>query len=397
MSSVIEHFLDKLDSSRVELDKANKRIAEIMDLKQKGYSKKAIDRRIPGPDSVKDFLVDVATARLKCSTRYSKWEFLWLDSYSAMYATPEIVGTYRAGRLRGRKILDIGCGAGLQAVMFSEESDTTGIEVDPIRYRLAKLNRRVYGAINLKLISGRYPEILKGVRIDDGWIIFSDPLRPHISSGASMKDLSPSPLDLVKNFSGKTSNFIFDLPPRMSPGAVPFEGELEYISIDGRVTRLTYYSSSISKSKRRAVLLPRKIVLFGDPAAVQIEKSNQISEAIVVPDPSVVRAELLGKIPGIMEFRLVHMDDRRMVLTGKPPGKDFPGEAYNVVEKSSLSDIVPKLKSLSAGKVFFRFAIQTEEYYRLKNMIERELTGDEEYYIFKDDEQMIITKKLELQ
>ena len=395
MGQSIEQYLERLESSREDLGKANGRIEAIIELKRTGYSRNAIKNRIQGSALVNDFLLEVSEARMRCISRYSMWRGLWLDSYSAMYATPEMVGKYRAGRLKGYEVVDIGCGAGLQAIMFSMVNTTTGIEPDAIRYRLARLNRMVYGAENLHLVNGRFPDVNRTVDVHSGSVVFSDPLRPHRSSIAKLSELLPDPEAIVNKLSGKTEHFVFDLPPMMSIQNFPFPGELEYISTNGSVSRLTYYSSSFSDVKRRAVILPDMKVISGDPENVNLKVADAPGDLILLPDQSVIRAGLLSRVTGIENLALVQKDGRRMVLTGKDiDGKSFPGEIYQVAGQCTRPDLVAKLKSLYAGKVFFRFPIQTEAYYELKNQIERELNGELEYYIFKREEELIITRRL---
>ena len=395
MGQSIERYLERLEGSAAELAKANSRIEAIIELKRKGYSRSAIRDRIPGSAFVNDFLLEVSEARMRCASRYSRWRWLWLDSYSSMYATPEMVGNYRAERLKGYEIVDIGCGAGLQAIMFAMSTPTTGIEADPLRYRLARLNRSVYGANDLRLVRGRFPDAMRNLSIPSGTVLFSDPLRPHKSSVARLSELSPDPGAIVNQLSGKTDSFVFDLPPMMSIRNFPFPGELEYISTNGSVSRLTYYSSPLSDTMRRAVILPDMKVISGAPGDVDLDPADVPRDLILLPDQSVVKAELLWKIPGIEDLGLVQKDERRMILTGNDiDTRSFPGEIYQVTGQCNRSDLVSKLKGLSAGRVFFRFPMQTDAYYTLKNQIERELNGDREYYIFMQEDRLIIARKL---
>ncbi|MEK6845250.1 MAG: class I SAM-dependent methyltransferase, partial [Nanoarchaeota archaeon] len=73
------------------------------------------------------------------------WEYLLADKYSLSYATPQKFGAHRAERISDlfpdMKIADVSCGVGGQLLELGKAGiETIGLEKDPLRYALAKIN-----------------------------------------------------------------------------------------------------------------------------------------------------------------------------------------------------------------------------------------------------------------
>ena len=73
--------------------------------------------------------------------------YFLIDDYSLQYATPTRYGTHRAEqiyRLYGKKaVADISCGVGAQLLALAKKTKAAGIEKDPTRYWLCKINLEI--------------------------------------------------------------------------------------------------------------------------------------------------------------------------------------------------------------------------------------------------------------
>ncbi|MEK6938081.1 MAG: hypothetical protein AABX04_03480 [Nanoarchaeota archaeon] len=71
-------------------------------------------------------------------------DFMLLDEYSLSYSTPQKFGLYRARKIAAtfpeEKVVDISCGAGAQLIELCKECSAIGIEKEPIRFWLARIN-----------------------------------------------------------------------------------------------------------------------------------------------------------------------------------------------------------------------------------------------------------------
>lgn len=384
----IEKLLEKLYTSESYYKSVDEEINEIAAKIHLGYGPEKINRD-RNPEF--KYLFEFAKSRIRVSRKFSQAAHLFLDYYSSLYSTPEIVGKYRANRLKGRYIIDAGSGAGMQDIMFSLSSDVSGIEINRSRYLMSMLNRKPYGS-DANFLCEDFFDYNGDF---NGKIIFSDPLRPQNSREKVFSQLSPDPVDIVKGRQG-ISGYAIDLPPHMKWENIPLEGEKEYISVNGNLNRLTLYSPSLSVGKATAVLLPENRVISGKPEEFQhsIESVLKNMEYLFVPDISVLSAGLLNKVID-PDWKLIYSDSRRSVFSGNSIYEQFAGKQYAILDYSASLDILPKLKKFDAGKIYFRFSMQPEETYRYKNKIEPELTGKKNIYIFKSDKKYIITEELE--
>lgn len=89
MSKHLEKILERAVYDEAFRNKLNSQIE---------YAIQQIDRGVSVPDSV---VSEFARARIRVRKKYSKWDKLFFDKYSAMYSTPENIGRYRASRITG--------------------------------------------------------------------------------------------------------------------------------------------------------------------------------------------------------------------------------------------------------------------------------------------------------
>ena len=89
------------------------------------------------------------------------------------------------------------------------------------------------------------------------------------------------------------------------------------------------------------------------------------------------------------------MDSKRYVFTGNENIKKFFGKNYNILSVTDKNNILKELKKLNANKIFLRFNIDTDEYYKIKNDIDKSLLGDKNIFIFKNFNSYILTELIE--
>lgn len=388
--------LDELYRDREKLDSANEYIDNIVESLRSGHDEQKIRNNLGKGPIMFEGAIEVARSRLSVSGKFTKWNRLWLDSYSASYSTPEIVGLYRAGRLQSSNMVDVGCGAGMQSVFFSKTCSVTSIEVSALRATMTKLNGSVYGHSPDRVINADYANVIENLKVDEETVIFSDPLRPKTESERSLPSLIPSPLVLMKLVSGKTEKFVFDLPPQISWDNLTLEGEKEYISIGGSLNRLTLYQGDLGHSESSAVILPWNVRIRGKPSPSDFMKAGRVGRYLYVPDISLQYARLLNGVKQLGEFSLLVKDRRRFVLTSDNELEwMFPGEAFEVLDTVSESELTGTLKERNCRNAIIRFSVDPEEYYTIRRDMETDLTGEVDLYIFRVDGRYIVCSKIE--
>ena len=390
----IPEFLDMLVENANERRSVSRKINEVSDKIREGYHLK--DLKIQGlPEKLKEFIFDLARSRIRAEDKFSLGDEVWLDSYSASYSTPEIAGRYRAGRIKNRSIVDLGAGAGMQTVFFSENNDVIAVEIDPVRSRLAKLNAIAY---ERKGISIKNEDVFSfiGSSKDDFDVVFSDPLRTAGDSEKTMDSLVPNPLKILEKCDISKTDFAFDLPPLFPENNLRIGGEHEYISINGLLNRFTLYSEGLSHSRRTAVMLPQNIIIRGEKQDLRFEETGKPMRYLFLPDPALLHAGLVQQVYDVSGFKLFSMDTRRLVLTGDIlPKTSGTGEIYSVIETSNNANLKEEIEKLEPGKIIPRFAIDSNSYYDYVRKLSNPLWVGESIYLFRKDGIFCLARKIE--
>lgn len=376
-------YLKEIRNNGEARAEAEERISAIMEMIRKGLDEEAVRKIMHIERSRAHLLYEIAHARIQVSHKFSRWDRIWMDSYLARYSTPEIVCEYRSRRIQNREVIDIGSGGGIQTIFFGlSNSRSTGIEIKPERYLMADLNRKVYEANDVRFILG---DAYKAATIpmDRHTVIFSDPARPEKAAERTVSDLTPSPLVIMNLFSGRTRNFVFDLPPQIRWENIGIPGEKEYISISGEINRLTLYTGELELAESSAVILPQGVRYQGTPRKLQEPQTDEISHYIYLADPSLIKAKLLYLVTNGTDLKPVADEGRRYVMTSPVLYSKFPGEVYEVEFVCEKPEIQKSLQNAHAGRVIPRFRIEDTMYYEVRNQLEQGNSGDVDIYLFQ--------------
>ncbi len=363
-----------------------------MDKIREGKNREVISRELHLNKKISYVIYDLAMSRLKCRVKFSGYRKLWLDTYSSRYSTPEQIGLYRAERLKGNSITDIGTGAGMQAIFMAKFSRVVGVEINKPRYLMSLLNSSAYDWNPPKFNLGDFHE--NAIKRTGSQVIFSDPLRPPTEQERGMGNLSPNPAEIMDFYGSETDNFVFDLPPQLKRENIEFdEFESEYISMDGSINRFTIYMGSVRRKNFSAVMLPQMIRFESDAQEDFKEISRFPGKYLLSVDPAFIYAGLEGNISNIYDLSFLYRDKRRVVLTSDSLKENFPGEQFQILRKSSEDNLLNNLISLEAGKVIPRYN-PGEGYYEFRNNIEEKLSGKEKLYLFNFQGEILICIKL---
>ncbi|MGM0770623.1 MAG: methyltransferase domain-containing protein, partial [Halobacteriota archaeon] len=227
------------------------------------------------------------------------------DDDGLRFATPEVVASYRARRLKCKTIADISCGIGGQTIFFAKECEKVyAIEIDPVKIEFARKNCKRYNLDNVEFICGDAlsEEVIEQVpKID---VLFSDPARPPAEDKRLITSLKPGIPEVLSAYGEKTNNFAFEVPPQMTPDRITFDCEKEYLSLNGQLNRLNLYFGDIKTCERSAISLPSGERIDSNNPTAGIITTEHIGKFACEPEPSVIKAELLPELAGsMMEHR----------------------------------------------------------------------------------------------
>ena len=378
-------FLEKISKELEYKEKSSMECNMLSSLMANGYSQDALFKKYSGSINNLASKLEFAASRNSIRKKYSKYDELWLDSYSASYSTPENVGIYRSLKLKGHDIADLGSGGGMQAIFLSKNSRVTGIEINPERNLMSKLNCIPYES-DCTFILG--DATLSGEVLKDKDTIYSDPFRSRVSDERRIDILEPSPLKILSLYGHRIQNFVFDLPPMMRRENMSMlKGELEYISVNGRISRLTIYSMDNAENKTTAYDLSTG-VKFESFEYEEPEKTDEVKSLMFVPDESLFYSGLHGTYCKKIGLSILQVEKRKALYTGETELPGFMGETYRVEKTCEFDSLKENLVSSEGGKVIIRF--DTPDYYKVKETLEKELSGDKVIHVFKINDRAIL-------
>ncbi|NPA47788.1 MAG: methyltransferase [Thermococci archaeon] len=390
----------------VNVDVSEEIVNRLMELMRRGFDRKKILQVLGSTVSREEFeeAMEIAAARLRSGDKFSR-DDLWMDLEGLRYATHEVVARYRAERLRRtgvREIADVSCGVGIQLIFYAMVvRHAYGIDVCPRRLRYAVKNAEKYGVADRITFINADSLDPKTVEAVDADVVYSDPARPPNAPERRLEDLMPSPLLVYRAYSGKTDSFIFDLPPQMERSRVPWRGEFEYIDLNGSLNRLTFYTEPLAETERRAVLLPRGVVIDRDPNLEPIvEVTDEPGEYVYEVSPAVDRADLINELFHAAggQLKLLLREKRRTLATGDEVLDDrYFKRVYTTVAVVGFHPvrINEVLRREGFGRATLRVSVPPDRYWEIRKRIERGLSGDRRAFVFKVGDRALILEEAE--
>lgn len=280
-------------------------------------------RRLVG-DHAGPVLETVLLRRRASSKVDSSRRWLFTD-IALQQATPTVVARHRALRFAGRNVHDVTCSVGVDLAALGDVADRcVGSDLDEVRLLMAA------GNTSLPVLRA---DALRPVT--RGAAVFVDPARRDAAGRRRWHatDFVP-PLDaLAQAYAGR------DLAVKCAPGMdfaeLPWDGEVELVSLDGQVREACLWTGAFAGPTRRATVLRTDgrewTVTSDDPDDCPV---RAVGEWLVDPDGAVVRAGLVRQYAATLRFG--QLDERIAYLTGdeRPVGI----RAFRVLESGHYTE-----------------------------------------------------------
>ena len=298
--------------------------------------------------------IELQEARRRSVGKFEHPESIVADRVGVEQATGTDIARYKARRLHDsgvRRIGDLCCGIGGDAMQFAQLMETTGIDRDPLKAWMTSRNA------GCQTICSDVTE----TRIEAD-AIHIDPARRDPHSGRrthAPSDWLPDQTAVKALLDGHP-----DASVKMGPGIdtrdFPLESpgcELEFISVNGQLKQAMLWTGALAQASRRATRLmgERILSLSSDiPEPAHVEEPRWNDAWLHVPDPSLERARLLGLI--CRQWNLAEPCEGLGLLIGDAPADTPWLIPYQVVDQIPwrVDRIKEWLRHHDGGKVEIR-------------------------------------------
>jgi len=364
--------------------------ARIEDLVRGGLSKDMIKSCVKG---FSDELFSIAKARMKnAKERKIDPDFIF-DEDDLRFCTNRHVADYRASRLKCGKIVDVGCGIGIQAIAFAKTCGRViAIDTDVHRLEYAKMNAAAAGVDNIDFVHADALDALANVKKAD--IIFWDPERPEGESERTLDSLKPSFKELFSAAQRITADMAVELPPQMVRSKIGTDCELEYISVDSRLNRLVAYFGKLKKCELSVVALPSGERFEQSGAAAKSRSVREFSDYLYEVDAAVTKSGLLDSFVSSMKDAFIVFFGSKNYLTSKHLLTSAFLKPYKVAGILHVDEVKDFLVKNKFGRAVPHGSIDEKEYSWLRRKLECGLKGDSSAHVFLAGDDAVVAVKI---
>ncbi len=369
-------------------------IDKAMNILRRGLPTEKAMRSVSGywKEGEKEVVIRFARARITNNRKKKIDNRLYFYPEDLRVATNSCVAEYRAKRMGRGVIADLCCGIGIQTIALGRVADRVmGIDKDERKIVFAGKNAERSGVKNILFSVGDAEEAGK-LKAD---AYFCDPSRPISSSKRTLKEITPNIKYMVSLF----RDIAIELPPQINRNMLNElpPHELEYISLNRKLNRLTAYFGRLRKSEVSAVTLPKNRVVRGRSRGIR--KIYPPENFLLEIDPALSAAGLIHEI-GLKDAKPCFFHKTWFFTSSKIRMDDECGgwlRAYRIVGviktgEESVRALIENVKDAlhdSYKRVILRGDIE-EGYYAIKRRIEELLAGEGTAHLFFVRQRMLI-------
>jgi hypothetical protein len=246
------------------------------------------------PQELACLALDTVLLRQKGAAKFSRAHQMYFTREALEVSSGERISAHRAQRFRKfGQVADFGCGIGADAIgLTSAGVHIVAIDQDDVRVRMAEANLSAYEC------SGRATFQIADLLIDrlpDVPAAFADPgRRANGMRFLSLADYLPPPVELLKRLPSG-----FPIAFKLAPGLKRidfelFDGEVEFISVNGELKECVLWLGELRSVFRRATLLldSETHTLTAD-RPVYLSEPAPIAGYLFDPNSAVTRADLV--------------------------------------------------------------------------------------------------------
>ncbi len=207
-------------------------------------------------------------------------------------ASDPLIRRYRSHISFSAELIDIGCSIGSDSLAFASGGKyVTGIDLDPVRIEMARLNAAALGINQAKFVVADAREYMP----PETSVIFFDPGRRDALGNriANVERYSP-PLSIIRRWKLKGGRVMVKLSPGVDIDELEkYPGTLQFVSVSGDLKEaILYYDPDERKLNLAATLITPTDTFYWDavPSYSDRRPISKPRQWLIEPDPALLRA-----------------------------------------------------------------------------------------------------------
>lgn len=289
-------------------------------------------------------VVETARLRVRATEKFSDPTRMLFTAPGLEQATPEACARLRANRFRGqRRIVDMGCGIGADALALSDRGSVVAMDVDPVTASIAAHNLR--GRAHVVVGDALSPplEVMEAA-------VFIDPARRDGGRRIREPERWSPPLDRAVALARRARLGAVKVAPGLDHGLIPHDASAEWVSLDADLREcVLWFGTDDDPAVRSAVDAGTGERVTDTPHTDG--PVAPIGAWLHEPDPAVIRS---GLVANLAERLSLHRIDHRIAyLSGSGPVTSALVRSYEVesVLPFNLKALRSHLRELGVGSV----------------------------------------------
>lgn len=307
------------------------------------------------PEELARDALDQAHLRIRARAKFARADRMFFVREALEQATGEACARHRAARWAGRRrVADLGCGIGGDALALAAVAPVAGVERDPVRLAFADINVAAYEPTH------PFEPIAADITTFDPAGCdgaFLDPARRVGGRRTLGVEDSEPPLSVVRALLPRVGGVAVKLAPGTDTAElVSYSGEVEFVSLNGELKECVLWLGDAATPGRRATALPSGATLFSPSRTPAFLPA--IAEPVgwvLEPDAAVVRAGLVPELCAALGAAPVEDAFGYLTRRDRPPESPF-AEAFELLAELPVraSDIKAAMRERGIGTVEIR-------------------------------------------
>lgn len=284
-------------------------------------------------------LKGLQVAKTKFPTFYQTKNIYFPPSVNLEQASSEATANYKASLVKGKKIIDLTAGLGIDSIAFSHSfNEVIHIEQNKdlsqiVQHNVDTLNR------NIKCFNLTFEEYFKQNPIEIFDVIYLDPARRNDSGRKFiLEDLEPNILEYIDLFFEKAKQVLVKLSPLLDISLtiqqIPYIKEIHIVAVKNEVKDFLILLDKETKTDNPKIVC---VNLETDQAiysysfkseAESIARSSGVKKYIYDPNVAILKA---GAFKGICSnYPVYKLHQNTHLYTSDELIQDFPGRIFEV-------------------------------------------------------------------